>query len=74
MKITQSYGIKFKDGYDAVKRTTVIFNDAIAYLLTPVQEHWDKIKTIPSSIAKQRYVETIVHTTADSQALYDFDE
>ena len=43
MKITQSYGVKFKGGYKAIKRTIVIFNDAINYLITPIQENYDDI-------------------------------
>lgn len=74
MKMTQSYGIKFKDGYDAVKRTTVIFNDAIVYLLTPIQEHWKEISKIPTSNARINFVERLVHGTRFNQAIYDFDE
>ena len=43
MKVTQSYGVKFKGGYKAIKRTIVIFNDAVNYLITPVQDHYDDI-------------------------------
>lgn len=39
MKITQSYGVKFKGGYKAIKRTIVIFNEAVNYLITPIQEN-----------------------------------
>lgn len=44
MKMVTSYTIAFKDGYDAVKRTTVIFNDAIRYLTDVVLERWEDIE------------------------------
>ena len=33
MKITQSYGVKFKGGYKAIKRTIVIFNEAVRNMI-----------------------------------------
>ena len=56
MKITQSYGIKFKGGYKAVKRTIVIFNDAVNYLITPVQDHYDAIVKLGNSKMKMTSV------------------
>ena len=46
MKMVTSYTIAFKDGYDAVKRTTVIFNDAIRYLTDVALEQWEVIEKI----------------------------
>ncbi len=74
MKIAQSYGVKFKDGYKAVKRTTVIFNDAINYLVKPIQDNWDNISKINGSLKKMNYVEKLVHGTSTRKAIYDFDE
>ena len=73
MKITQSYGIKFKGGYKAVKRTIVIFNDAVNYLITPVQDHYDAIAVLDTSLKKMNYVEKLVHHTKGNKAVYDFD-
>ena len=74
MKISQSYGIKFKDGYKAIKRTIVIYNDAINYLVKPVQDNWDNISKIDGSLKKMNYVEKLVHSTKNRKAIYDFDE
>ena len=73
MKITQSYGIKFKGGYKAIKRTIAIFNDAVNYLITPVQDNYDDIAKIGSSLKKMNYVEKLVHHTKGNKAVYDFD-
>ena len=74
MKITQSYGVKFKGGYKAIKRTIVIFNDAINYLITPIQENYDDIAELESSLRKMNYIEKLVHNTRNNKAIYDFDD
>lgn len=74
MKITQSYGVKFKGGYKAIKRTIVIFNEAVNYLITPVQENYDDIAELESSLRKMNYIEKLVHNTRNNKAIYDFDD
>ena len=74
MKITQSYGVKFKGGYKAIKRTIVIFNEAVNYLITPIQENYDDIAELESSLRKMNYVEKLVHNTRNNKAIYDFDD
>ena len=74
MKVTQSYGVKFKGGYKAIKRTIVIFNDAINYLITPIQENYDDIAELESSLRKMNYIEKLVHNTRNNKAIYDFDD
>lgn len=72
MKIVVSYGVKFKDGYDAVKRTVVIYNDAIRYLINIVKKEWDNIKDLTGNY-KQSYIEKLIHSTKNRVAKYDFD-
>ena len=74
MKVTQSYGVKFKGGYKAIKRTIVIFNEAVNYLITPIQENYDDIAELESSLRKMNYVEKLVHNTRNNKAIYDFDD
>ena len=74
MKITQSYGVKFKGGYKAIKRTIVIFNEAVNYLITPIQENYDDIAKLESSLRKMNYVEKLVHNTRNNKAIYDFND
>ena len=73
MKITTSYSVAFKDGYEAIKRTTVIYNESVRYLTDVVQQHWDEIEKISRSKLRMNYVERLVHNTKDNHALYDFD-
>ena len=74
MNVTQSYGVKFRGGYKAIKRTIVIFNEAVNYLITPIQENYDDIAKLESSLRKMNYVEKLVHNTRNNKAIYDFDD
>ena len=56
MKITTSYSVAFKDGYAAIKRTTVIYNESVRYLTDVVQQHWDEIEKISHSKLRMNYV------------------
>ena len=73
MKITTSYSVAFKGGYDAIKRTTAIYNESVRYLSDVVQQHWDEIEKIDQSKLRMNYVERLVHNTKYNHALYDFD-
>lgn len=73
MKMVTSYTIAFKDGYDAVKRTTVIFNDAIRYLTDVTLEQWESISCINGLLGRKQYIEHLVHSTKNRKAVYNFD-
>ena len=68
-----SYTIAFKDGYDAVKKTTVIFNDAIRYLTDVTLEQWESISCINGLLCRKQYIEHLVHSTKNRKAVYNFD-
>lgn len=61
MKITHSYGVKFKSGYKAIKRTIVIFNEAVNYLITPIQENYDDIAELESSLRKMNVERQLIY-------------
>ena len=73
MKLISSYNIQFKDGYNAVRSTIRKYNDAVRYLLLPVQEHWAEIQPIHPATDRMKYVEHLVHGTLTRKAVYDFD-
>ena len=73
MKMVTSYTIAFKDGYDAVKKTTVIFNDAIRYLTDVTLEQWESISCINGLLCRKQYIEHLVHSTKNRKAVYNFD-
>lgn len=75
MKIVQSYSIKIKDCDDAIKRTTVIYNQAIQYIVPVVQTYWNDIKDIPGlANSKMKYVERLIHAAHGRKAVCNFDQ
>ena len=74
MEIIASYTIAFKDGYDAVKRTTVIFNDAIRYITDVAFENWESISSINGLLSRKTYIERLIHSTKNRKAVYNFDQ
>ena len=71
---TSSYSVEIRDLHKALKRTIDIYRSAVNYLLTPVLDHWDDVEKINGSNQKMNFVETLIHTTKNHLALYDFDE
>ena len=69
MKITTSYSVAFKDGYDAIKRTVTIYNESVRYLTGVVQQHWDEIEKIDQSKLRMNFVEKLIHHTEDNKPL-----
>ena len=73
MRVTVSYGVKFKGGYKAVKRTVDIYNEAVKYLINVVLKEWDDIKNL-DGLRKKSYINKTIHGTGPYKAKYDFDE
>lgn len=74
MKMVTSYTIAFKNGYDAVKRTTVIFNDAIRYITDVTFENWESISSLNGLLSRKQHIEHLVHSTKNRKAVYNFDQ
>ena len=75
MKIVQSYSIKIKGCDDAIKRTTVIYNQAIQYIVPVVQTYWDDIKDVPGPANnKMKYVERLIHAAHGRKPVCNFDQ
>ena len=73
MKITTSYSVAFKGGYEAIRRTTAIYNESVRYLTDVVQQNWNDIVKIEKSKLRMNFVEKLIHHTEDNKPLYDFD-
>lgn len=73
MEMVTSYTIAFKDGYDAVKRTTVIFNDAIRYITNVTFENWESISSLKGLLSRKQHIEHLIHSTKNRKAAYNFD-
>lgn len=69
-----SYTIAFKDGYDAVKRTTVIFNDAIRYITDVTFENWESLSSLKGLLSRKQHIEHLIHSTKNRKAVYNFDQ
>lgn len=75
MKIVQSYSIKIKGCDDTIKRTTVIYNQAIQYIVPVVQTYWDDIKGVSGPANnKMKYVERLIHAAHGRKAVCNFDQ
>ena len=74
MEMVTSYTIAFKDGYDAVKRTTVIFNDAIRYITDVAFENWESISSLKGLLSRKQHIEHLIHNTKNRKAVYNFDK
>lgn len=74
MQMVTSYTIAFKDGYDAVKRTTVIFNNAIRYITDVAFENWESISSFKGLLSRKQHIEHLIHSTKNRKAVYNFDQ
>ena len=74
MQIYTTYKVKIKHYNRIFKQTIVIYRSAVDYLIAVCNENWEHISKTEGSLGKQRYVETLVHTTkGNPNPMYDFD-
>ena len=73
MNITSSYSMKLTGDLKALENSIRIYRDALHFVIPVVDAHWDDVKDFEYSNQRMMYVEKLVHTTAKSQARYDFD-
>ena len=75
MRIYTTYKAKIKHYNHIFKETVSIYRYAVDYLIYVCTENWDKISQMDSSMKRQRYVETLIHSTKDNpHPKYDFDK
>lgn len=72
MNITSSYSMKLTGDLKALENSIRIYRDALHFVIPVVDAHWDDVKDFEYSNQRMMYVEKLVHTTAKSQARYDF--
>ena len=73
MNMTSSYSMKLTGDLKALENSIRIYRDALHFVIPVVDAHWDDVKDFEYSNQRMMYVEKLVHTTAKSQARYDFD-
>ena len=74
MKITSSYGMKLMGDLNALENSIRIYRDALHFVIPIVDMHWDEVKAFEYSNQRVMYVEKLIHSTANRQACYNFDE
>jgi len=74
MKITSSYGMKLMGDLNALENSIRIYRDALHFVIPIVDMHWDEVKDFEYSNQRVMYVEKLIHSTANRQACYNFDE
>ena len=75
MRIYTTYKAKIKHYNHIFKDTVSMYRYAVDYLIYVCTENWDKISQMDSSMKRQRYVETLIHSTKDNpHPKYDFDK
>ena len=74
MKITSSYAMKLTGDSKALENSICIYRDALHFVIPIVDMHWDEVKDFEYSNQRMMYVEKLIHSTANRQARYNFDE
>lgn len=74
MKITSSYGMKLTGDLKALENTIRVYRGALRFIIPIVDAHWDEMKGFKYSNQRMMYVEKLIHSTANRQARYNFDE
>lgn len=74
MKITSSYGMKLTGDLKALENTIAIYRDSLYFVIPIVDAHWGEMKGFEYSNQRMMYVEKLIHSTANRQARYNFDE
>ena len=73
MKIASSYRMKLTGDLKALENSIAIYRDALRFIIPIINIHWDGMKDFEYSNQRMMYVEKLVHSTAKSQARYNFD-
>lgn len=74
MIMASSYAMKLTGDLKALGNTITIYRDALHFVITIVDIHWNEMADFEFSNQRMMYVEKLVHSTAKSQARYTFDE
>ena len=74
MIVASSYAMKLTGDLKTLGSTITIYRDALHFVITIVDIHWNEMADFEFSNQRMMYVEKLVHSTAKSQARYTFDE
>ena len=74
MDIFSTYSVKIKHFNHIFKDTVKVYREAVDFFITVCLENWEELSSIDGSLNKQRFIETLCHTTKNNKAIYDFDD
>ena len=74
MQIISSYSIKLSGDLKALENSILIYREALSFVIPITNNHWEEFKDFEFSNERMGYVEKLIHTTKDNQAVYNFDE
>lgn len=74
MKIMSSYAIKLAGDLKALENSILIYREALSYVIPIVDNHWDEMKDVESNKERMGYIEKLIHSTKNNEAVYNFDE
>lgn len=74
MKITSSYAIKLTGDLKSLENALTIYRNALRFIVPIVNAHWGELKDLENTKQRMTYTEKLIHSTANSQACYNFDE
>ena len=66
--------MKLTGDLKALENTIAIYRDSLCFIIPIVDAHWDEVKGFEYSNQRMMYVEKLIHSTANRQARYNFDE
>jgi len=74
MDICSTYSCKIRHYNQCLKETVIIYRKAVDFLIDVCTQEWSVVSAVKGNKAKQRYVETLVHTTSKRESVpYAFD-
>ena len=73
MRITSSYGMKLMGDLMALETSIRIYRLALSVLIPIINDGWETLSQYEYTNQKYNLIEKWVHSTANNQALFDFD-
>ena len=74
MQIISSYSMKLSGDLKALENSIFIYRKALSYIIPIVNDRWDEIKEYEFNKERISYIERLIHSTKDNQAIYNFDK
>lgn len=74
MNITSSYAMKLTGDLKALENAITIYRNALHFVIPIVDAQWGELTDLKNTKQRMTHTEKLIHSTANSQACYNFDE